>query len=203
MFPDIDLMKMFHKGSMVDRLFYTECFHKKEMMGEVYVAFAKQPTAGDKFLYTYNLLNKYKKLPTECKLTNPKNNKKAQKIRADANIKFQNAEFNSALYEYNKSVMTAKIDTKDYALALANRSAALYHLEEYDACIQDIHRALTNKYPIELSYKLYEREVKCLKYLGKISQAKLKFKVSILDTILLDTPNAKHFFFFLRNSKWR
>ncbi|KAL4149295.1 hypothetical protein QTP88_003274 [Uroleucon formosanum] len=178
---------------MVDRLFYMECFHKKEMMGEVYVAFAKLPTAGDKFLYTYNLLKKYKKLPTECKLTNPKNNKKAQKIRAEANVEFQNAEFNSALYGYNKSVMTAKIDTKDYALALANRSAALYHLEEYNACIQDIHRALTNKYPIELSYKLYEREVKCLKYMGKIPQAKLKFKefLSHLSVALISKEKKK------------
>ena len=32
--------------------------------------------------------------------------------------------------------MTAKIDSEDYALALANRSAALYYLEEYDDCIQ-------------------------------------------------------------------
>ncbi|CAI6352682.1 unnamed protein product [Macrosiphum euphorbiae] len=178
MFPDIEIMKTFHKGSdLVDRLLtYVECFQKKEMMGEVYVAFAKLPTAGEKFVYTYNLLKKYKKLPTECKMTNHKNNKKARKIRADASIKFQNSKFHSALFEYNKSVMTAKIDTEYYALALANRSAALYHLEEYDACIQDIHRALTHNYPIELSYKLYEREVKCLKYMGKISEAKLKFK---------------------------
>jgi len=185
MFPDVEIMKHFHKGSdLIDRLYYMECFQKKEMMGEVYVAFAKQPTAEEKFLYTYNLLKKYNKLPSELKLTNPKNNKKAQTIRFNANVTFHSAEFHSALYEYNTSVMTAKIDSEDYALALANRSAVLYHLEEYDACIQDIHRALTNKYPIERSYKLYEREVKCLKYMGKLSEAKLKYKVSILDTSL-------------------
>lgn len=198
MIPDIDVMRMFHKGSIVDRLFYMECFQKKEKMGDVYVAFAKSPTAKDKFLYTYNLLKQNNKLPMECKLTKPKSNKLARKIRADANIMFQNEEFNNALCEYNKSVMTAKIGSEDYGLALANRSAALYHLEEYDACIQDIHRAESNKYPTYLSYKLYEREVKCLKYMGKISQAKLKFKVSKIDTFLQDYryPTLNIFFFF-------
>jgi len=156
-----------------------ECFQRNEIMGEVYVTFAKLPTAADKFLYTYNLLKKYNRLPTECIMTNFKNTKEARQIRADANEKFQNGDFNSALYEYNKSLMTAKINSEDYVLALGNRSAALYYLKEYDACIQDIHRALANKYPTELSYKLYEREVKCLKQMGKISQAELKLKVSI------------------------
>jgi len=183
-FSDIDILKMLNDGMMsseIDRLFYMECFQKNEIMGEVYITFSKLPTSADKFLYTYNLLKKYNRLPTECKLTNPKNNKKARQIRSDANVKFQNGEYNSAFYEYNKSVMTAKINSEDYALALANRSAALYHLKEYDACIQDINRALANKYPTELSYKLYEREVKCLKHIGNITQAKLKFKVSISD----------------------
>ncbi|XP_025204089.1 SET and MYND domain-containing protein 4-like isoform X2 [Melanaphis sacchari] len=157
-------------------LYYTDCFQKNEIMGEVYIAFAKLPTAADKFLYTYNILKKYNKLPMECKLTNPKCNKKARLIRADANVKFQNKDYISAFCEYNKCVMTAKIDSKDFVFALANRSAALYYLEEYEACIHDIHQALAKNYPIELAYKLYEREVKCLQLMGKTSQAKLKFK---------------------------
>lgn len=182
MFCDCDVMKMFKNDilSCTNDLFYTDCFLKNENMGEVYITFAKLPTAGDKFLYTYNLLKEYKKLPMECKLTNPKNNKKARKIREDANVKFQNRDYISAFCEYNKSVMTAKIDSKDYVLAVANRSAALYYLEEYEDCIHDIHQALDKKYPTELAYKLYEREVKCLKLIGKTSQAKLKFNEFLL-----------------------
>jgi hypothetical protein len=97
MIPDIEVIKMFHKGTIVDRLFYLECFQKNEKMGEVYVEFAKLPTAKDKFLYTYNLLKQNNKLPMECKLTKSKNNKLARKIRAGANAMFQNAEFNNAL----------------------------------------------------------------------------------------------------------
>ncbi|XP_026809754.1 SET and MYND domain-containing protein 4-like [Rhopalosiphum maidis] len=191
MFCDFD-MKMFNRDT--NDLFYTDCFQKNGTMGEVYVAFAKLPTAGDKFLYTYNLLKKYEKLPVVCKLTNPKNNEKARKIRADANVKFQNRDYTSALYEYNKSVMTAKIDSQDYVLALANRSAALYYLEEYEACIHDIHQALAKKYPTELAYKLYEREVKCLEHMGKTSQAKLKFKefLSHLSQALLSKEKKKN-----------
>lgn len=196
MFCDFDFMEMFKHDilSCTNDLFYTDCFLKNENMGEVYIAFAKLPTAGDKFLYTYNLLKKYNKLPMECKLTNPKNNKKARKIREDANVKFRNKDYISAFCEYNKSVITAKIDSEDYVLAVANRSAALYYLEEYEDCIHDIHQALAKRYPTELAYKLYEREVKCLKLIGKTSQAKLKFKASIPDNN--KSYNTKHFFFF-------
>lgn len=194
MLRDIDVTEMLN--CLSSDSFYTDFFQKNELIGEVYTTFAKLPSAGQKFLYTYDLLKKYNKLPMQCKLTNPKSNKKACKIRADANVEFQKKNYASALCEYNKSVMTAKIDSKDYALALANRSATLYYLEEYDACIYDIHRALANKYPIELAYKLYEREMKCLTHMGKLSQAKFKFKVSTyikLNTIM--KSNNKLFFF--------
>lgn len=160
--------------------FYTNEFIVQEMMGEVYVSFAKKPTAESKFLYTYDLLKKYNKLPIELNITNYKNNKKSRAVRELGNTNFKNKSYVSALYEYNKSVMTAKIDSPDYALALANRSAALYYLEEYDDCIRDIHRALAAKYPEELTYKLFEREGNCLKKMGKMLEAKSKFEASIL-----------------------
>jgi len=74
--------------------------------------------------------------------------------------------------------MTADLGSQEYALALANRSAALYYLEEYDACITNIHYALAANYPKELVYKLYDREIKCLVKMRKISLAKLKFEAS-------------------------
>lgn len=39
----------------------------------------------------------------------------------------------------------------------ANRSACLYHLEDYDRAISDIRRALDNGYPKDLRYKVYDR----------------------------------------------
>lgn len=158
--------------------FYTECFEKNETIGEAYVTFAKLPTAEKKFLYVFDHLKKHNKLPTKCEPTNLKNNSEARKIRIDANEIFKKKDYVTALCKYNKSVMTAKINSQDYAFALANRSAALYYLEEYKACISDIHRSLAAKYPNELAYKLYEREINCLERMGNLSEAEFKYKVS-------------------------
>ncbi|VVC37245.1 Zinc finger, MYND-type,Tetratricopeptide-like helical domain,SET domain [Cinara cedri] len=165
-----------HIPILKNDLFFIESFQQKEIINEVYMTFAKKSSAESKFVYTYDILKKHNKLPTKCLMINEKNNKKASKIRAQGNVQFQNKNYASALSEYNKSVMIAKNDSQDYALALANRSAALYYLEEYNACICDIHHALSAKYPNELTYKLYERELKCLEKMGKISEANLKFK---------------------------
>lgn len=169
--------------------FYTECFQKTDTLGDVYVTFAKQATAEKKFMFTYGLLKKFNKLPTHCKMANPKNDKRACSIRAQANVKFQNKDYVAALCEYNKSVMAAKTDGQDYALALANRSAALYHLEEYDDCVRDVRRALAANYPNEMAYKLYDREIKCLQKMGKISQAKSKFDVRMINVHVFTKSN--------------
>lgn len=47
---------------------------------------------------------------------------------------------------------------------LANRSAALYHMEKFDHALQDIELAEEN-YPAEMLYKLKERTARC--YLAK------------------------------------
>lgn len=46
------------------------------------------------------------------------------------------------------------------SVALANRSAALYHMEDYDQALRDISLAMPN-YPKYLSHKLYERKARC------------------------------------------
>lgn len=46
------------------------------------------------------------------------------------------------------------------AIALANRSAALYHLEKYDLALNDIALA-EQAYPKEIMYKLKERAARC------------------------------------------
>lgn len=185
---------MEYMSKMGDDLFYTECFEKNETMGELYLGFANKLTAEGKFLYTYDLLKKYKKLPVNCVRREPKSDKKARNIRAMGNVKFQNKDYVSALGKYNVSVMTAKPDSEDYAYGLANRSAVLYYLEEYSDCIRDIHHALATNYPSSISYKLYEREVKCLKNMGKISEARSKFEASIFVYSL--TIKKKNIFYY-------
>lgn len=159
--------------------YFTDFFHDAGIMAETFVAFANKPTAESKFLYIYDLFKTRDLLPTNLTSRRHKNNKNACTIRNKGTRFFENRLYAKALLEYNLSVMNASVGSVDYALALANRSAALYHLEEYDACITDIHLALATKYPNEKYYKLYEREVKCLGKLGRITQAKFKFKVDI------------------------
>lgn len=68
------------------------------------------------------------------------------------------------LYIYLKYVEAEK------AIILANRSAALYHMEKYDHALKDIQRAIDNGYPKDLMYKITERKARC--YLGKKDHVK-------------------------------
>lgn len=174
-------------GDSSDEMFYYKCFLDEKIMGDVFVTFSKYSTTESKFLYTYNLLKKYNKLPLQKSdlglLYEGKNNNKARTFREEGNDEFQKKAYNKAYLAYNRSVMIAVIGTKDYALALGNRSAALYYLEEYDACISSIHYALAADYPNELEYKLYDREIKCLIKMRKIPLVKLKLEASIFKFI--------------------
>lgn len=49
---------------------------------------------------------------------------------------------------------------EDFSILLANRSAALYHMQKYDLALQDIELAEEN-YPKEMMYKLKERSARC------------------------------------------
>lgn len=49
---------------------------------------------------------------------------------------------------------------EEMAIVYANRSAALYHMEDYNQSLRDICLAMPN-YPKHLSHKLYERKARC------------------------------------------
>jgi len=49
-----------------------------------------------------------------------------------------------------------------YPICLANRSAALYQLNDYYLCVKDIDEALEHHYPKELKWKLYKRKARIL-----------------------------------------
>lgn len=53
-----------------------------------------------------------------------------------------------------------KIQDKDFSILLANRSAALYHMEKFNHALDDIELAEGN-YPKEMLYKLKERAARC------------------------------------------
>jgi len=163
--------------------FYTECFVKTGTMELVYKTFNMKPTVDAKFMYVYDLLKTYKKLPMENTMINVKDDTEANDIRNHSNMHFKMGDYIKAIQGYNNCVKVAVIGSIEYALALANRSATLFHLQKYENSIVDIHLALVNNYPPQRAYKLYKREIECLVNMGKMSEAKLKFKVRIITTL--------------------
>ena len=57
------------------------------------------------------------------------------------------------------------------SLALANRSACLYHKGNYEKCLHDIGLALRYRYPKNLEYKLLQRKGQCLTKLNNFEEA--------------------------------
>lgn len=171
-----DLVRRRRSLGLENDAFYTDCFENDTK--RVYETFSNLPTAEAKFVYVNGLLESGNKLPVENNMTNVKDDNDASQLRHQANIHFRSQDYVKALRDYNISVMVAVVGSEDYALAVANRSAALFQLEKYDASVGDIRHALANNYPLELAYKLYDREVKCLLKLKKITQANHKYKVS-------------------------
>lgn len=60
---------------------------------------------------------------------------------------------------------------EELSIVLANRSAALNHLEQYEDTLSDIKRCLALGYPRHLRYKVYERRARCLLVLKRNKEA--------------------------------
>ena len=61
------------------------------------------------------------------------------------------------------------------SLGYGNRSAALYHIGQYQDCLQDIELALKTKFPRNLEYKLHQRKGMCLTKLGLHAEGQKAF----------------------------
>lgn len=98
----------------------------------------------------------------------PKSALESVQLRNEGNKLFQKKCYHEALEVYSCSVLNAPIVShgSELSLALANRSAVLFHLREHRQCLEDIQQALSRGYPCELSYKLLDRQGKCLFVLG-------------------------------------
>lgn len=107
-----------------------------------------------------------------------KDAEKSAHCREQGNKLFQKKSFWKALEMYNRSMMLAPTSGEmcTLALALANRSAVLYHMKQYRHCLYDIQAALENGYPDNLRYKLLDRQGKCLYKLGRKEQAQQSFQ---------------------------
>lgn len=83
-----------------------------------------------------------------------------------------------ALKLYTRSVAYAVPESKELALAYANRSATLLKLNRFEDCLVEIDRALQNNYPDKSIPKLLIRKAECLEKLATESYTKAKFWLS-------------------------
>ena len=90
----------------------------------------------------------------------------ADRLREQGNNKFCAGDNTGALKLYTESVICAP-QGPALGLALGNRSAALYHLGQYQAAGQDIQLAIENKFPRNIEYKLHLRQAQCYIRLGR------------------------------------
>ncbi|XP_050427844.1 SET and MYND domain-containing protein 4-like [Adelges cooleyi] len=93
-------------------------------------------------------------------------------FRSRGNDEFKAKNDEESLCLYTRAVMIASVNSADYSLAVANRSAVLYHMHEYRLCVEDVDRALrTGMYPPASVHKLLERKANCYRQLGDVSLA--------------------------------
>ena len=103
----------------------------------------------------------------------------SEQIRKRGNEEFKCKNLKKSLDLYTESIFYAPKGQECLALAFANRSLVLYHLNEYRECCQDIRLALSHGYPVSSSAKLFLRMAKCLAALGEIKAAETLFKETL------------------------
>nr|XP_019952570.1 PREDICTED: SET and MYND domain-containing protein 4 [Paralichthys olivaceus] len=95
-----------------------------------------------------------------------KDTERAAKCREKGNCSFRSRDHTAAALHYSQGVCFAPLRSEQLPLCYANRSAALYHLQLHQECLNDIDRALKNGYPSHLLHKLEERRTQCLKHIS-------------------------------------
>ncbi|XP_029417302.1 SET and MYND domain-containing protein 4 isoform X2 [Nannospalax galili] len=72
----------------------------------------------------------------------------------------------------SSGISHSRPDTEDISLCYANRSASLFHLGQYELCLEDIVRAQMHGYPERLQCKIMLRKAECLVNLGRLQEAR-------------------------------
>uniref|UniRef100_A0A182QSN0 MYND-type domain-containing protein n=1 Tax=Anopheles farauti TaxID=69004 RepID=A0A182QSN0_9DIPT len=155
-------MEIYYKDGTFPR--YCETV-RKSLDANQFNRFAQLTSNEDRFRF----VNGLRSIVDELRLKREYNGKgmeQATALKTLGNKAFQAERWNDALVFYNKCyVATPKENVQEKSIILANRSAALYHLEKYDLALRDIQRALAHQYPKQMMYKLTERKARC--YLAK------------------------------------
>lgn len=132
----------------------------------------------------YNLADDLLKCQTGGEFPVKKHMEKARQLKDEANKAVQKGDWAKAMQLYSQSMtFIPEKETEELSIILANRSAALNHLVQYEDTLADIKRCLDLGYPRHLRYKVLERKARCLLVLKRNQEAITAFQdtISALD----------------------
>ena len=119
--------------------------------------------------------------------------------RTQGNHLFSLKDYKAAVQSYTRSIETCPLENSEQlGIAYANRSAALFFLNLYEDCVEDIDLALKNNYPAHLQHKAFVRKAKCFKQLGDTTAVQstiLQIEESFQNMALVDI--SKKWFHYL------
>lgn len=121
----------------------------------------------------------------------------ANTLRAAGNELFKSAQYRKAFDCYSQAVCHAPFPAQDdygscvLALSFGNRSAALFHLKQFDHCLTDIDHALQAGVPASSLHKLLDRKGKCLLFLKRKQLAVEAFEEAKLALLADHSLDAK------------
>ncbi|XP_060874183.1 SET and MYND domain-containing protein 4-like [Metopolophium dirhodum] len=163
----------------MDMIFDNFCYYSTrllmaDVLGDVYVEVAKTQSANRRFMFTRALLRKHNMLATSLdtdKFFEYEHPTISESLRQRGNEFFKAKMYEKAVDMYTKSLKSCKPNTECNALAVANRSAAHFHMGKYDLCLKGLRVAMWANYPSKLAYKLYERAGNAERKLGLVEKA--------------------------------
>ncbi|KAK9412692.1 SET and MYND domain-containing protein 4 [Crotalus adamanteus] len=96
----------------------------------------------------------------------------AEPCRQEGNRRFRAGEHRAAAALYSRALSHAEAGSPEMATCYANRSAALFHLGQFEVCLEDIGRAQQmGSCPEKLLPKIQLRRAECLLSLGRLQEA--------------------------------
>lgn len=107
---------------------------------------------------------------------------KANEFRMDGNKYFKNKKYTESLKLYSRAILYAPCESPELPQLFANRSASLFHLNQFTDCLVDTQFALNHaNYPVGQRYTLLLRKALCLKALNRTVEAQASLKEALQD----------------------
>ncbi|XP_015109528.1 SET and MYND domain-containing protein 4 [Diachasma alloeum] len=110
-------------------------------------------------------------LDNQCKHKSSKSSKCAKKFKDIGNDSFKRRDYIKSLSSYTESAKFSSVNRDDFSVAVANRSASLFHMCRYKECLEDLEVAIEAGYPRKLVYKVHLRAAQCYIKLRKSEAA--------------------------------